>query len=120
MISIREFVHANLVVRDVEAARAFYGGLLGLAEVERPAGAGRDGVWYRLGAHELHISHEAEPRNADSTRHIALLVDDVAAARAELEREGYPIEAARPLPGIVRFFTRDPDGNRLELMQRQD
>lgn len=119
MISIRELAHVNLVVRDVDQARAFYGGLLGLAEAERPAGAGRDGVWYRLGAHEIHISHEAEPRNADSTRHIALLVDDLAAAGAELERRGYPIEAARPLPGISRFFTRDPDGNRLELMQRE-
>ncbi|GIV98117.1 MAG: glyoxalase [Herpetosiphonaceae bacterium] len=118
MVTVTAFAHANLVVEDVAAARRFYGELLGLEEIHRPEGAGRDGVWYRIGAVELHISYEANPANARSTRHVALEVADLAAARQALEQAGHPIEAARPLPGIERFFTRDPDGNRVELMRR--
>src|SRR5690349_2462972 len=111
MLALKRITHVNLVVEDVEAARAFYGQLLGLEEIARAEGAARPGVWYRLGDLELHISYEAAPRNADSTRHIAFEVAGLDAARAALEGAGAPIEAARPLPGLRRFFTRDPSGN---------
>ena len=43
--------------------------------------------------------------------------DHSPAARFLAERTGAPIEAARPLPGLRRFFTRDPSGNRVELQE---
>jgi catechol 2,3-dioxygenase-like lactoylglutathione lyase family enzyme len=117
MITLKRITHINLVVEDVEAARRFYGEVLGLAEIARAEGASRPGVWYRLGDLEVHIAYEAAPRNADSTRHFAIEVADLDAARAALERVGAPIEPARPLPGLRRFFTRDPSGNRIELQE---
>jgi catechol 2,3-dioxygenase-like lactoylglutathione lyase family enzyme len=117
VIGLKRIVHVNLVVEDVEVAKEFYGRLLGLQEIARAEGTTRPGVWYRLGDLELHIAYEAAPRNADSTRHIAFELADLDAARIALERAGAPIEAARPLPGLRRFFTRDPSGNRIELQE---
>jgi catechol 2,3-dioxygenase-like lactoylglutathione lyase family enzyme len=37
-------------------ARRFYGDLLGLSELEKPAGLGAGGgVWFRAGRQELHV-----------------------------------------------------------------
>src|SRR5437867_5231457 len=119
-LALKRITHINLVVEDVDAARAFYGHVLGLTEIERAEGANRPGAWYRLGDLEVHISYEPAPHNAESTRHFAIEVADLDAARAVLEGAGAPIEAARPLPGLRRFFTRDPAGNRIELQQPVD
>ena len=40
-------------------ARSFYGGLLGLEELPKPsATAGRGGVWFKCGEHQLHLGVE--------------------------------------------------------------
>jgi catechol 2,3-dioxygenase-like lactoylglutathione lyase family enzyme len=111
--------HVALTVptERIEEARAFYGGLLGLVERERPAAElGRPGIWYQVGELELHIQcrDAAPPDNSD--RHPALIVDDVASMRAHLESNGIAIIEAQPLTGRERFFCRDPFGNRIELM----
>ncbi len=107
--------HVNLSIDDVEAARRFYGDILGLAPTARPADAGRPGCWFRLGDVELHLSLEEGADNARSKRHVAFEVDDLEAMRDKLVLAGAKIEEARPIEGIRRFFTRDPAGNRLEL-----
>ncbi|MBX3466533.1 MAG: VOC family protein [Planctomycetes bacterium] len=110
--------HVNLSVPDLAAARAFYGDLLGLEPAPRPADAGvRPGCWFRLGEQELHVSEEPGADGSSSRRHVALEVDDLAAARARLLAAGLTLEEGRPLPGLARFFARDPGGNRLELYQ---
>jgi SAM-dependent methyltransferase/catechol 2,3-dioxygenase-like lactoylglutathione lyase family enzyme len=100
-----------------EQARAFYGAALGLREVAKPAAlAGRGGVWFQAGDQQLHIGVEDDftpPRKA----HPAFLVTDLAAVRARLEAAGAPIAEDVPLPGRIRFETRDPFGNRLEFQQ---
>ena len=41
------------------AARRFFGELLGLVELERPAALrGRGGVWFAAGDHQLHVGVE--------------------------------------------------------------
>src|SRR5262245_14587326 len=54
--------HVAIVVRDAAAAREFYGELLGLDELERPADvAGRfAGAWYQIGAIELHVFEQPD------------------------------------------------------------
>jgi len=45
--------------------RAFYGGVLGMSEVPKPAAlAARGGVWFRSGGAEIHCGVEAEFRPA--------------------------------------------------------
>jgi catechol 2,3-dioxygenase-like lactoylglutathione lyase family enzyme len=107
--------HVNLSIDDVEAARRFYGKLLGLEAAPRPDDAGRPGCWFRLGPVELHLSIEAGADNARSKRHVAFEVADLDGLRAHLAAAGVPVEEGRPMPGVRRFFARDPAGNRLEF-----
>jgi ubiquinone/menaquinone biosynthesis C-methylase UbiE len=105
--------------RDSEArARAFYGEVLGLREITKPASlADRGGVWFACGAQALHLGVEDDfaPR---PKAHPALLVADLAAARARLDAAQAPTAESVPIPGIARFEARDPFGNRLEFLQQ--
>jgi catechol 2,3-dioxygenase-like lactoylglutathione lyase family enzyme len=98
-------------------ARRFYGELLGLPEFEKPEplrAAG--GVWFSLGAHQLHVG-VADPFTPATKAHPALAVDDVAELRALAERlaaAGAPVRWDDRLPG--RFYSADPFGNRIELL----
>ena len=77
--------------------RAFYGGLLGLEEIEPPrALAPLNVIWYRLGSEtELHILPE-EPTGQDHTgRHFCLAVDDVVACAIAWKKPVSPSSAIR-------------------------
>lgn len=98
------------------AARAFYGEMLGMTELDKPASlTERGGVWFACGAQQLHCGVEEEV--APSRHHPALLTDDLDALRRRLEEAGFPIAIDAALPGFRRFYTRDPFGNRIEVMQ---
>jgi catechol 2,3-dioxygenase-like lactoylglutathione lyase family enzyme len=99
-----------------EAARAFFGALLGLEEVEKPEPLrARGGVWFALGAQQLHVGIE-EPHAPARKAHPALAVRDLDAAAARLEAAGREASWDRSLPGVRRFYTADPWGNRIELI----
>lgn len=100
-----------------EMARAFYGGLLGLREVPKPANlAKRGGVWFEGGALRLHLGVEADFRPARKA-HPALLVRDLPALVTHLENSGISLVRDEPLPGYDRVHIADPFGNRLELLE---
>ena len=102
-------------------ARRFYGGLLGLVEIAKPeplAVAG--GIWFACGAQGLHVGI-ADDFAPAAKAHPALRVADMAALDAlakRLRAAGAPVESDDRLPGHRRFYTRDPWGNRLELLAR--
>jgi catechol 2,3-dioxygenase-like lactoylglutathione lyase family enzyme len=99
-------------------ARAFYGDILGLRELTKPANlAVRGGVWFALGTQQLHLGVEGDFRPAKKA-HPAFLVHDVARLRARLEQAGYAPYEDEPLAGYKRFYVADPFGNRLELMEK--
>ncbi|MEP6776630.1 MAG: VOC family protein [Chloroflexota bacterium] len=100
-----------------EQARAFYGGLLGLSEIEKPnILKPKGGVWFSLGRGELHVGLEA-PFSPALKAHPALLVRDLAALRTALEAAGCQIAEAEPFEGVTRFYVDDPFGNRIELLE---
>jgi catechol 2,3-dioxygenase-like lactoylglutathione lyase family enzyme len=113
-------IHAALLVTDLERAREFYGRVLGLKEKARPA-FNFPGAWYDLGEAELHLMVTSGPLPAPGARprrdyHIAFQVDDLDEARRALEIAGLVFrESSSGLPSI---FVRDPDGNLIELQQR--
>lgn len=114
------FDHVQVTAPRGEEARAkaFYGETLGLEETPKPeALAGRGGAWYRVGDLQLHLGLEDDFAPARKA-HPALLVTDLDAVRARLAAAGCPIAEDVQIPGYRRFETRDPFGNRLELMQR--
>jgi len=102
--------------RDPERARAFYVETLGLrpddkARFEFWVGDTCFGIWEpdRMGG------TFAPQQNA----HLALHVDDVAAARAELESKGVEFMGDIFDTGVCHMaFFNDPDGNNLMLHHR--
>jgi catechol 2,3-dioxygenase-like lactoylglutathione lyase family enzyme len=98
-------------------ARAFYGGLLGLEELPKPAPlAARGGCWFRAGAQELHVGvedHFAPARKA----HPGLVVDGLDELADRLRAAGVEVTWDETIPGTKRFHAADPFGNRLELRE---
>lgn len=99
-------------------ARAFYGGLLGMREEPKPpALAARGGCWFRSGSAVLHLGVET-PFTPAGKAHPAFLVTDLEAVRTALAGAGCDcVDGSGELPGVRRFHTRDPFGNRLEFQQ---
>lgn len=117
-IHIHELNHVFLHVRDLEASIHFYGDVLGLTRLPRPA-FDFPGAWFALGRQELHLALDPQldpqPRQH---HHFALWVADPAAARRELEARGWTqLRGPSPRPdGVQQLFVSDPDGYILELM----
>jgi catechol 2,3-dioxygenase-like lactoylglutathione lyase family enzyme len=100
-------------------ARAFYGALLGLVEIPKPANlVGRGGVWFACGAQQIHIGVVTEGFAPRRKGHPALEVRDLAGWRAWLAEVGVAITEDEPLPGWERCYIEDPWGNRIELLER--
>jgi catechol 2,3-dioxygenase-like lactoylglutathione lyase family enzyme len=98
------------------AARAFYGGLLGLDEVTKPAHlASRGGAWFERGPVRVHLGVE-DPFRPARKAHPAFLVSDLPALRVKLDAAGHYYLPDGELPGYDRIFTDDPFGNRIELL----
>jgi predicted enzyme related to lactoylglutathione lyase len=104
---------------DLEAASEFYGGVLGLRRSvyipDRGYSEFETGnlTLSVVNGEAMGIGHNVN-RNA-----IALHVDDVAAARAELESKGVEFRADTLDTGVCHMaFFEDPDGNALMLHHR--
>ncbi|GAA5021766.1 VOC family protein [Terrabacter aeriphilus] len=100
-----------------EAMRGFYVGVLGMVEVTKPERLrARGGAWFRAGAAELHVGIEdgfVPARKA----HPGIAVTDVDALARAVEAAGAPVAWDDAIPGLRRFHTNDPVGNRLEFQQ---
>ena len=105
--------------RDVEKARTFYEDVLGL---ERSKQWGNMPAWeYETGSLTIALMQsdafgmEFNPH----THPIALQVDDVQAAREELESKGVDVPAETIDSGVCHMaFFADPDGNALMVHHR--
>ena len=100
-------------------ARRFFGDLLGLTELEKPEPLrSRGGVWFALdGGGQLHVGVE-EPFTPARKAHPAfrLTAEELDGLASRLETAGERVEWDDSLPGVRRFYTADPWGNRLELL----
>lgn len=110
--------HCSVVVTDVVRSRDFYGRVLGLKEIAAPKEFDFVAVWYDLGGTYIHLLLKPEP-DTISPRHFCLLTPDAKAARAHFAGLGVPIEETVKIAAADRFFVRDPDGNRIEVLQWQ-
>lgn len=119
-MEITQPLHTALLVSDLAQAEQFYGTVLGLQKVVRSLNY--PGVWYQIGTYQLHLivdeTSTAPLHNAEKwgrNRHIALGVTDLTAAQSRLQQHGYPFQLSAS--GRAALFTRDPDGNVIELTQ---
>jgi catechol 2,3-dioxygenase-like lactoylglutathione lyase family enzyme len=117
-IKVLELNHVLLHVRNLDASIHFYGDVLGLMRLPRPA-FDFPGAWFSLGNQELHLAGDPElDHEPRQTHHFALWVEDPAAVRRELERRGWTnLRGPKPRPdGVMQLFVTDPDGYIVEFM----
>jgi catechol 2,3-dioxygenase-like lactoylglutathione lyase family enzyme len=113
--------HVSFSVADLDASKHFYGSVLGLAEIPRPA-MGLGGAWYRAGETEVHLI--VRPDGVDTgtpptkltpvADHAAFQIDDYDGAVAHLRSAGLDVlETNRKLG---QLWVRDPDGHVIEFI----
>jgi catechol 2,3-dioxygenase-like lactoylglutathione lyase family enzyme len=109
--------HCSVIITDVGTSRRFYRDVLGLKEIAAPKTFDFVALWFDLGGGQtLHLLLKPKP-DTISPRHFALHVDDARKAREELRAKGVAIDETTEIPHCDRFFIRDPDGNRIEIIQ---
>ena len=105
-----------------EAARAFYGGLLGLEERSVPPKLDpAELIWFRVGdGLELHLFESGE--TPARSQHFCLRLEDgsLQELRDRLDGAGVETEDTQEIVGRPRFMCRDPFGNRIELTEWTD
>jgi catechol 2,3-dioxygenase-like lactoylglutathione lyase family enzyme len=102
-----------------QEARAFFGRLLGLSEIEKPEPLrARGGVWFAVGEQQLHVGVD-EGFTPALKAHPALRVGgghDLAVLAERLVEAGASVHWDDALVGVQRFYTEDPWGNRIEIV----
>lgn len=97
--------------------RHFYGVVCGLPEIPKPPMlAARGGVWFSAGEEELHCGVE-EGFVPARKAHPCFGVDDISALAAAIAGAGGEVRWNHEVPGVQRFHTDDPVGNRVEFQQ---
>ena len=112
--------HVQLAIPEggEDRARAFFGNLLKLDELPKPAGLeARGGCWFAVADRQIHLGVDQNFRAAQKA-HVALSTIGLDELRARLERAGYHTQNDSDVDGRKRFFTHDPFGNRIEFMDR--
>lgn len=119
-MKITQYLHTAILVADLDRAEHFYGKVLGLSKVDRSLKY--PGAWYQLGVVQVHLivdtGFNPELQNSEKwgrNPHLALGVENLDAAKAELMSQGY--ETQLSASGRAALFTQDPDGNVIELTE---
>jgi catechol 2,3-dioxygenase-like lactoylglutathione lyase family enzyme len=99
--------------------RRFFGEVLGLEELPKPAAlAVRGGLWFQCGAQQIHIGVETDFRAAKKAHPAFRLTDEASlqALRTRMQAAGIATRDDREIEESARFFADDPWGNRLEFV----
>jgi catechol 2,3-dioxygenase-like lactoylglutathione lyase family enzyme len=113
--------HVNVVVPvgETETVARFYADVLGLRRVGKPEPLQANaGAWFDIddtGA-QVHVSERGGERHPDA--HFGIVVDDFDSVLSRLSSAGAWWHDQEDVFGGRRGFTRDPAGNRVELLER--
>jgi catechol 2,3-dioxygenase-like lactoylglutathione lyase family enzyme len=111
-----DHVQLAMPAGEEDRARAFYAGLLGMAEIPKPPElAKRGGCWFSSGSVQLHLGVEAEFRAARKA-HPALRCRGYEHLISRLRAAGLEAAEDNNIPGTRRCHIFDPFGNRIELI----
>jgi catechol 2,3-dioxygenase-like lactoylglutathione lyase family enzyme len=115
MIAI-DHVQLAMPPGEEQKARAFYGGLLGMTELPKPAElSARGGCWFGSGGVQLHLGVESDFHPAKKA-HPALRCRDYAVLLERFGKAGVRVNQAHDIAGVSRCHVHDPFGNRIELI----
>ena len=115
--------HQGVIISDIDRSRHFYADVLGLEEdTDRPE-MSFDGLWFKVGEQAIHClllknpdPVEGRPEHGGRDRHVCLIGSDINALVDRLEQ--YYIDYTRSKSGRHAIFFHDPDGNAIEVQQR--
>jgi catechol 2,3-dioxygenase-like lactoylglutathione lyase family enzyme len=114
-----DHVQLAMPVGAEDQARAFYTGVLGLAEIPKPPVlAVRGGCWFECGSAQLHLGGE-DGFKAAKKAHPALTVSDMPGLLAELAAHKVEIKPEETIGGLQRASILDIFGNRIELIEQR-
>lgn len=100
-----------------DAARAFYGGVLGMPEIPKPAPFNvSGGMWFASGVTQLHVGSE-NSFVAAKKAHPAFNVEDFTGYCALLRERGVEVRDDIAFGARRRAAIEDPFGNRIELIE---
>jgi catechol 2,3-dioxygenase-like lactoylglutathione lyase family enzyme len=124
--TVLRYHHVNYGISrsNVDAARRFYGELLGLEEIPPvPDPTNTRLIWFQIDTQQLHLAIR-DSVSPDRGRHIALRVANLESVIANLVAAGVAAEQqqsglfwGRREDGSKFAFCFDPDGNRIELVE---
>ena len=122
MPPVRGLCHLALKVRDVRRATRFYCDHFGMRVVWEPDA---DNVYLSSGSDNLALHHDAAVAPGGSLDHLGFLMGsaaDVFAAADELRARGVALahEPRTHRDGSVSCYTRDPDGNLVQILWLPD
>lgn len=114
--------HIALFTKDLDRARDFYTGFLGLAEafsLPKPDGTGTAMSFIKVNDRQFIELFPETAANSDRLNHISVEVDDAEAMRRYLAAKGFKVPDKVPLGRIknLNFTIRDPDGHGVEFVQ---
>jgi catechol 2,3-dioxygenase-like lactoylglutathione lyase family enzyme len=113
-----DHVQIAIPVASEDRARAFYSGILGFTEFDKPPQmAERKSIWFVAGAVHLHLGIEPDFTPAKRA-HPAFVVEGLDKILAACDRSGISSKPDTSFNGFRRVHVFDPFGNRLELMER--
>lgn len=119
-MTISQLLHATLLVSDLQRSQQFYQDILELVPAERSLSF--PGLWYQLGAQQLHLIHVDQvkpdlvnPEKWGRNRHLAFGIADLAPLKQKLAIHHIPFQMSSS--GRAALFTQDPDGNIIELTE---
>lgn len=111
-----DHVQLAMPAGEENRARAFYAGLLGMAELPKPPElAKRGGCWFSSQSVQIHLGVEDDFRPARKA-HPALRCRDYSGLVSRLEAAGVELKEDTNIPGVRRCHISDPFGNRIELI----
>lgn len=124
--------HLSLLTSDLEKGREFYGKILGLEEIERPA-YNIQGIWYQLGESQLHLmllqqglkTPQCHPEDKTVQPHFALSVNisdyqEIVRKLSILGCEVIEDKLEQLQTEIWQAFFYDYDGNMIEIIAKQE
>lgn len=114
--------HVSIMVTDTTASLAFYSGVLGLKQIERP-NLGFPGAWLQVGSQQIHLLElenldpkTGRPEHGGRDRHFALTVSSLAPVLDALNKNGIRYSLSKS--GRKALFCRDLDGNAVEIIEQ--
>ncbi len=120
MIQLTQFLHAAIVVSDLEKSEHFYGAVLRLQKIDRAFKF--PGAWYEVGTFQIHLiadsNQTSELENAQKwgrNRHLAFSVANLEDAKQQFIEHNCEFQMSAS--GRAALFVKDPDNNIIELAE---